>query len=65
VDAFGLAEVVLIVPGWRGGYFLLGMRSLFLRSGWGREYIGSGARSGSYTRGSVRDGSVRSSHSTG
>ncbi len=44
MDAFGLAEVVAIVPAWGEGYFLLGILSLFLRSGCGGRYIGSGAR---------------------
>lgn len=44
MDAFGLAEVVAIIPAWRSGYFLLGILSLFLRSAWEGAYIGSGAR---------------------
>ena len=31
--SLGLAEVVAVVPAWGGGYLLLGILSLFLRSG--------------------------------
>ena len=63
MDSFGLAEIVAVIPGWGEGYFLLGMRSLFLRSAWGVGYTGGGARSGSCTRGSARGGIASSSRS--
>ena len=45
-------------------YLLLGILSLFLRSGWADGYIVSVASSGSCTRGCVRGGTCRSSRIT-
>ena len=61
VDAFGFAEVVLVVPALQPTYFLPGMRSLFFRSGYLKVYTASEASFGNYTRGFVTGGNVSSS----
>lgn len=60
MGSFGFAQVVAVVSEWEGGYLLLGILSLFLRSASTDGYIASAARCGSYTRGCARDGIDRS-----
>lgn len=63
MDTFSFTEIVAIVSLWCELYFLLGRRSLFLRSVWGWKYIEGEAHFDSCTQGCVQDEIFHSNHS--